>query len=399
MKNPVKNLFAAFSAVVAVFACIPSHAQFVMQSGDNTVQISGLTGIFYQDRFLKPGLDNFKNNEFSLRNLQLELDVKHKKDWRFKFKVDFAKILANTGGNFDPENPGISNVYVEYRALPVKFKLGFDKLPYSQGSINDVFSTPFWSRGILTSGAMFSRRDLGLTLHYPMLNDRINLYGGVYSGLGENVLTLPDADPSGQPEYVGRIDFSYPTKNAYTEVDMDNTPTPIFRAGLNGRYTNKTVNGPTAAKFPADSNDAYFLRLVNGKKLIYGFDACAMYRGFSAQIEYHIINIQPSNPNDRLFMGTTPAFNGGKVNAGGLLARVYYNSKPLKSTLSLQYENINVNDLITGNQQWLSVGYAYLVNGYNSVFKVHYYRPLQEDVNQNALKYTGQVRVGYQYQF
>lgn len=396
----MKKITTLTLAGLVLFAlAIPLKAQYTFQSGDNTLQISALTAVYYQYRFMKPGETSLKNDKFALRNLQLEVENRSGNNWEFKFKVDFAKVISGGGAAFDPENPGLSNAYVQYGGLPVKFKLGFDKLPYSQGSLNDVFSTPYWSRGILTSGAMFSRRDLGLTLSYPFWQQRINTYAGVYTGLGENIIYNGDTDPSGNLEYLGRIDVSYPTRYRYNEVDLVGVPIPMFRLGLNARYTDKSQ--PTAKNsLPSiDPTDSYGLRLVNGQKMITGVDFSAQYRCFSAQAEYHLISMKPKDPNDPLFGGTTSDFNNGKVQAGGLLTRVYYHAQKIKSTFSAQYENINVNSLVDGHQEWLSVAYAYNVKGWDSVFKIHYFRPLKEDYNSDPLKYTGQIRVGYQYQF
>jgi hypothetical protein len=71
----------------------------------------------------------------------------------------------------------------------------------------------------------------------------------------------------------------------------------------------------------------------------------------------------------------------------------------------VNYENFNVNDLTKGHEEWMYLGYAYKVAGFNSVVKVQYYRPLVEDASApvkapnpypEVLKYTGQLRVGYQ---
>ncbi|MES2389490.1 MAG: hypothetical protein V4543_15915 [Bacteroidota bacterium] len=384
--------------ILALLFAMPAFAQYSFQSGDNTIQVSGLAAVYYNNRILKPGNDNYKNNRFTLRNLQFELEARNGKNWETKFKVDFAKIMSNTDpANFDPENPGISNAYVQYSGLPVKFKFGFDKLPYSQGSLNDVFGTPFWSRGILTGGDLFSRRDMGLTLHYPCWQQRINVYGGVYTGMGENMLTMSDSDPSGHYEYVGRIDVAYPTRYRYNEIDLVHVPIPMFRIGANARYTDKTQTAGNTLPLGLGGN--YGVRVINGKRLVYGLDASAQYMGFSAQAEFHVINLQPADPSDILFNNTTAAFNGGKVLSGGLLTRVNYNSLLLRSTLSCQFENLNLNNLVPGTEQLLSVAYAYNVKGFDSVLKVQYYHPLKEDQNSDPLKWTDQIRLGYQYQF
>ena len=76
-----------------------------------------------------------------------------------------------------------------------------------------------------------------------------------------------------------------------------------------------------------------------------------------------------------------------------------YNWEKIHSVFSVAYEDDNANDLIPGEQEWLTLGYAYKIRGFNSVAKIEYYKPVQEDVNSNPLKYTAQVRIGYQIVF
>ncbi len=85
-------------------------------------------------------------------------------------------------------------------------KLGYDKVPYSQGSMNDAYGTPMWSHANLFGGDFFSRRDLGLTLYKSFWRKRIHVYAGVYSGLGETVFVYGN-DASGKPEYIARVTY------------------------------------------------------------------------------------------------------------------------------------------------------------------------------------------------
>lgn len=381
-------------AIVLASFVFPARAQYTISAGNSTLEIGGVAATYYNQRFLKPGIEDYKKNKFALRNLRLYIEGRTGNAWQYKLNVDFASI-AN--GSVDPENPGIVDAWVSYNALPVHIKLGYDKIPYSQGSLNSIFNSAFWSRGILTDGSMFNRRDMGLTLSSSLWKQRINVYGGVYSGLGERLFAVGDNDASGALEYAGRVDVAFPSRYRNREVDVVGVPIPMFRVGANVRYTNKTQ--PNGATISDALVDDYHLIFVNGERLLYGFDASFMYRNISAQFEMNNVVMHPSSQNDVLYANTTPDVNKGVVKAGGYLAQVNYCWLKAHSVISARYQNVNLNDLIYGNEEWLFLGYAYQINGFKNCIKIQYYKPLKEDVKSDPLKWTDQIRIGWQYVF
>ncbi|OJW77855.1 MAG: hypothetical protein BGO69_00065 [Bacteroidetes bacterium 46-16] len=377
-----------------------ASAQFTFTAGDNILELSGLIGVYYNYRFLKPAETSYKKDRFGLRDMKLDLEGKKGNKWEYELKVDFADLATNSaaGGIVDPENPGLECAYIMYKGLPVTIELGYDKLPYSQGSIDDIYSIPFWSRGILTDGSLFSRRDLGLTLSRTLWKQRINIYGGIYTGMGENIFANQgDNDDSGAPEYIGRIDIAYPSRFRYKEIDEVGVPIPMFRVGANVRYANKTQ--PTGATLPVNAAGDYNLRLVAGEKFVYGFDANFQYRNFSAQFETQMLSLRPSLQTDPLFAGTALATNNKVVKAGGYLLQGNYCLKAARSVLSVQYQDVNLNDLVYGSEEWLSLAYGFMINSFKNVIKIQYYKPLTEDTKSDPLKYTAQLRIGWQYHF
>jgi len=396
-----------------------SHAQFsefegnagstfTLSSDNNTLQIGGRTSFFYQYRVMKsyqgestnePKLDK---DGFQIKDMDLDLLGKTSSKFVYEFHISLVDLAtaAATNNTANPANPGIKAGYLMYVGWPVHIKFGYDKLPFSLGSISDVYATPQWSHSNLASGDLFSRRDIGLTLNYETWKSRINAFAGIYSGMGENFYEYGQ-DNSGSFEYVGRVEFRYPGKMTYHNVDEENSPVPQLRVGINGRYENKTqpTGQPTVLQSYPDEVGPYGIRMIDGKRSIYGGDLTVKYKGLSATFEDEIINMQPVDANDPLFNATPSSFNKGIIMAGGYVAQVMYNSEKIHSTFSVSYEDINVNDLIVGDQQWLNLSYAYKVNSFNSVFKIEYYLPEKEDVNSNPLKYTAQLRVGYQVVF
>jgi hypothetical protein len=393
-----------------------STGKFTLSSDNNILQIGGRVSGYYEYRTLKSGQTNLKHNNFALKDVDLDFLGKTTGKFVYEIQLSLLDIISaaavgnttssnaiqsasNVGPN--PQNPGFKAVYLAYegKKLPFHVKLGYDKLPYSQGSLNDVYGTPFWSHANLFGGDLFSRRDLGVTLYQNFWKGKLNAYAGVYSGLGENIFEY-GGDGSGNPEYVGRVDVSYPSKFKYDVVDEEGSPIPVFRVGVNARYMNKTQPvGRSVYTDAPDAPGAYGIRIIDGKRLAYGGDFIIKYRGLSATFEAHIIDLKPTSPTNPLYEGTPASFNGNKVKAGGFETGINYNFQSIKSVFSINYENINANDLIKGTQEWIYLGYAYKVSGFNSVFKIEYYIPQTEDLGSNPLKYTGQIRIGYQQVF
>jgi hypothetical protein len=377
-------------------------SNFTLSSDNNNLQIGGRTSFFYEYRVPKPNEPKLDKDGFDIKDL--DLDLLGKTSSKFVYELHYSLVdlatAAATLNTANPANPGIKAAYLMYVGWPVHIKLGYDKLPFSQGSIQDVYASSQWSHANLYGGDLFSRRDIGLTLNYTGWKSRINVYGGIYSGMGENYFEY-GTDNSGTFEYVGRIEFSFPGKMTYHPIDEENSPIPSFRIAVDGRYENKTqpAGEPTVLSSYPDEMGIYGIRMIDGKRSIYGADAQFKYRGISAQFETDIINMQPSDANDPLFNGTSPSFNHGIIMAGGYVATLNYNWEKIHSVFAVQYEDVNVNDLIVGDQQWLNMSYAYKINSFNSVFKIEYYIPEKEDGNSNPLKYTAQLRVGYQIVF
>jgi len=264
-----------------------------------------------------------------------------------------------------------------------------------------------WNHGDLYGGDLFARRDLGLTLQSRLWKNRINIYGGIYSGMGENIFQYGN-DASGRFEYIGRVEFSYPGKMKYHIIDHENSPAIQFRVAVNARYEDKTQ--PTGVSIMTDypaMPGKFGIRMINGKRAVYGADAIVKFKGISATFETDMVRMQPSSDTDPLYYGTPASFNGKYVNAGGYNTSLNYNWEKMHSVFSVMYEEFNTNDLavninprhLAGLQAWLYFGYAYKINGFNSVFKVEYYRPTIEAANLNPLKYDGQIRMGYQLVF
>lgn len=381
---------------------VNTPSKFLLSSDNNTLRISGRVSGYYQYRFMKDDTNYTKKvSGFAVKDL--DIDILGTTPSKFIYELHASVIdlvTASATNNTDnPANPGIKAAYISYTGFPILIKLGYDKIPYSQGSLSDVWGTPFWNHSNLTGGDFYSRRDFGLTLNYRFNKNRVNLYVGAYSGMGENFFEYGN-DASGKLEYVGRAEYCNIGKMKYQYIDNTVAEKIAYRVAVNARYADKTQpKGYSIYNDEVNAPGKYGIRVIDGKRLAYGADAQLYYKGLSANFEAHIIELKPSDSADALYMGTAPSKNNKVVKAGGFTAGLNYNWVKKKSVFSVMYESVNANDLVVGKQEWLNLAYAYTMTGFNSVFKIQYYLPLTEDQASNPLHYTAQLRVGYQIVF
>ena len=376
-------------------------SSFTISSDKNTLQLGGRMSFYYENRFLKSGITNLSHNGFAVKDADLDMIGKTASKFTYEFHYSLVDVItaAATQNTAAPASPGFKAAYIQYNGFKIKIKLGYDKVPFSQSSLMHEHETPNWSHPGLTGGDFFSRRDIGITLNSRLCKNMVNLYAGAYSGMGENFFEYGN-DQSGTFEYIARAEFSYPGKVNYNEIDEENSPVLQFRVAGNVRYKNKTQPAgiTVAANYP-DAAGTYGTSFINGKTTIYGGDAIVKYRGLSATFESDILNLQPTDPKDALFSATATTFNKGKIKAGGCIADLNYDMEKIRSTVSVGYQNLNANDLVVGTQEWVTLAYAYKLSSFNSCAKIEYYIPTKEDVNSNPLKYTGQLKIGYQVVF
>jgi hypothetical protein len=384
-------------ATVGLFAISKTQAQLTITNGKHVLEISGSFSSYYNDRQLKFGEEDQSKNRFKLRDAELDLEGRLGSDYEYNVKVDFADMAANNqGAAIDPENPGLMEANVTYKGFHfLDVEMGYGKVYYSRSSMSTFYSSPYWQRAELVRGSIFSRRDVGVTLIKNFWKQRANLYVGAYTGLGELSLT-GENDPSGQLEYIGRFDISYPSRYRYREIDDRITPIPMFSLGVNGRFMNKKL--PAGEVFPDNATSEYGIKVIDGKRFVYGLDASFQYMGFSGQFEIHQIKSEPQNENDPLFQNLTPQQTKGYVLSGGYIAQANYFVKNIKTIVSVRYEELDLNDFVKGKSERFSGALAYQMSGYNAMIKFQYFNILREE-SIDPLKWDEQFRIGMQFQF
>ncbi len=366
----------------------PLKAQLTISNGEHIAEFSTRLSTYYNQRFLKSGEEDAKKNRFKLRDAQFKVEGRIRTTWEYELQVDFADIAM---GDIDAENPGIMDANVTYKGLSfVDIKLGYGKLPYSRSSLVPFPYAAYWQRAQIARGDLFSRRDVGLTLSKSLWKNRINSYAGVYTGLGE--LSLQgDNDASGSPEFVGRVDVSYPASSKYREIDYSHSPVPLISLGVNGRYADKTL--PEGEEFPDDAAGEYGMKIIDGKKYTYGMDFTLLYRGWSAQFEIHQIKGEPRNDDDALLQGLDAVQTDGYFLAGGYLTQISYFLKNWNTILSARYEELDLTDLVAGNSKRAGAAINYHIDGFDASIRIQYFKILEEE-SIDPLKWHDQIRVG-----
>ncbi len=398
IKNNLRmQKYLLLSALVSVFLTPNVVGQVNLGTNNHNIEISGNISTYYNQRVFKEGRDNFRKNRFRLRDAQIQIEGRVKNKFKYELQMDFVDLALNSTGIPDPENPGLMDAYIEYTGLGfMNIRAGYGKTPYSRSSLTPFLYSAYWQRAEMLRGDFFSRRDVGVTLSTSLWKQRINIYGGIYTGLGE-ISLAGDNDPSGRPEYIGRIEIGFPTRYRYREIDDRVSPIPVIMLGLNGRYFDKTL--AMGRVMPTFSQGEYFLKVIDGTKWSVGGDVHFQYMGFSAQFESHLMRLEPSKINNQLYLLVPAELRGEHIFAGGMVAQANYFHKPIKTIFSVRYEDFNLNDLVLGTNRRIGGALAYQLDGYRSMIKFQYFRPLEEEPSFDDLNWTQQFRFGWQYIF
>jgi hypothetical protein len=390
----MKKLLINLLIIVSLFGA--ANAQFILKNGDNNLTISTRFSTYAQRRFLLDSGQVSRRKDFiNINRMQLVLKGNKGKHIKYDATFDVAALIIKAN---DPQDPGILAANATYTGFKLfDITAGWDKVPYSRQNQVSFFESAFWRRPEITGGILFSRRDAGITLHKKLFHKLINLYGGIYTGLGEATLTNGN-DPSGGMEYIARADFSYPTRYKYTEIDLGHSVVPMFSVGVNGRYANKIL--PTGTAFAPLSNGEFGNKVVNGEKYTYGADFAFQYQGFSFQAEIHQLKnilVDSLDANLQVIPGRIlpVSFTNKTFYSGGAFVQANYHSKKLKSAFCVRYEQMNLNNFISGEQRRISFAYAYMLKGTNSMIKISFYTIDRKEVI-DTFGYKQEVRLGWQ---
>ena len=381
---------------ILVFISGNVFGQVSFSNGQNVLEISGILSSYYNFRELKPGEEDKQKNRFNLRDASFTLEGRVKKIFGYQLQMDLADMAQNAAGNIDDENPGLMDAFVYANLFSkLRLKVGYMKVPYSFASLTPFYQSPYWQRAEFLRGNFFGRRDVGLLLQSDFFNRKLELWAGVFNGLGENSLN-GDNDASGGLEYAGRVSFSYPSRYRFQFIDKRISRIPFFCLGLNYRYALRNL--PAGEDLISGSAGEYGIKVLDGRKTLSGVDFAFHYFGFSLQAELHQLVGMPNDTTSFLLAGTSVADNEGIFRSGCEIVQINYFLKRINTGFSVQYESMNVNDLFSGYTSRVTYALFYALKGTESMIKANYTSILTEDSN-DPLKYRAQFRIGWQWMF
>jgi len=369
--------------LLLLICTVSVFAQHTFVNGNHSLEIGGWAGMSYT-RVLTKDADKHKNL-FALDDARFYLDGKVKSHFEYKVLINFADLAILINGLKDVSNTPLLDAHITYVSRYINIRAGYMKVPFSQASAESSINLPFLQRAEIARGDIFSRRDAGLMVFKDFWNQRINIYAGVFSGMGEQVL-LGANDKNGKLEYIGRIEFSFPGNFRDLELDKVDLQKPNFRVGVNARYSEKTA-------FLSGFDD-YNIKTIDGKKITYGVDANFMWHGFSAQFEWDQVHMTP-HANTPLAT-ELKLYNTSFKRAGGYLAQINYYIKWISSAVAVRYDEYNPSDLTEGDtRRNLSMAYNFFYPRYNLALKFQYwYRFNQQNTgikwNDDQFKFAAQ---------
>src|SRR5205823_6351097 len=144
---------------------------------------------------------------------------------RFHFEYNFASLAGWLG--LDPtiatkpgvnqqavptsapkDNP-ITECHITYKipCAGIDVKVGYMKVPFALNSLSDKLNLAFLQRTKFDNSDYDPRRDAGIQLYKDFWHKRIKIWGGIFSGMGENII-YGIQDPQGRFEYAGRVELS-----------------------------------------------------------------------------------------------------------------------------------------------------------------------------------------------
>lgn len=373
------TVYGIISLLCLLLVFKKTNAQYTFQKGNNILEVSGNITSYYNYRFYEKDETEKNKNRFALDFASLTFDGILNRQWNYQLQVNFADINA-------PEaNEGfLMQATVAYNSLDdaLEIDAGYDKIPFSRSSLVPKNDSPFLQRSEMSRGDAFTRRDLGVKLRYSLLNKRLNVIAGVYTGLGSQSL-LNENDDGGNLESAVRFEYSYPVRYRYREIDLNTSPLPVFAVAVNGRYADKTTT----------TGIDYDYLTLDGIKKSYGADFSFMYHGFSFHAE--ALQMQMTPRDTTLLLGKPTDF----FKAGGVSFHANYYFAKIKSVFAVRYDEYNPQDLIKGDTQTtVGIAYNYLINGLNTVVKIHYFKRIR-DKDATEVFTDDQVRAGLQLLF
>ena len=307
---------------------------------DNNAEILGWVRAFYNYRFgAEPG--EREANRFAVDQARIGLKGRVLSDFRFEFEVEMG------GGEVEAKDFWAAYEPADWFQL----RVGQFKVPYSRGRMTRERNQLFTKRADLIQDFV-PGRDIGVGIRSRLLEKKLELYTGVFTGNGQNEFR---DDGKGKPLVSARVAVSPLGRFRYRAGDLERSPRPKVSFGINLAWSDDDVVDPDG-----------FLRTIEGEKLLYGADVAFKYRGFYAQAEVHHANFWPDE--------------GREFRAGGFMVQAAYLVLAPWLEVAVRYDEFNPTDRVRLNtQRTITYGLNYYVRGHRAKVQVNYFQRLDLD--------------------
>ena len=328
------------SLILSLFTCHDVLAGFFLGDEENSLEIRGRVRGFYNYRFdAEEGKKTA--NRFALDQARIGLRGRVYADFEFELDLEMGE------GEVEPRDLWIA--YAPKDSFEVR--VGQFKVPYSRARMTSKKYILFTKRAGLIQHFV-PGRDIGMMCRSRLLEKKLEFYGGVYTGHGQNQYK---DDTKGMPLVSFRTAFSPLGRFRYRAGDLEMSPRPLISVGLNAAWSDD-----------ASSDPEDFLRTIEGEKILYGVDVSFKYMGFYAEAEFQHARFFPDS--------------GDEFTAGGFMVQAAYLILPPRLEIAVRYDEFNPSDRIRlVTQRTITYGINLYLYGQKAKVQLNYFQRLDLD--------------------
>ncbi|MFH1680849.1 MAG: porin [Candidatus Eisenbacteria bacterium] len=305
--------------LIIILNAAPLRADLALESEDFTLKFDGRLRIGYIERYESGENESSANDRFLVEKAWLGFNGTCFDDFSYEMLWELRGYLEE-GGPVEAKN--IRIMYSPHKSL--RFHLGQFKVPFGR-----KFIVAWPSRNSIllpaVAGSFLPQRDVGLMAQMSALDGKCGLYSGVFTGQGSN---RKRDDGAGKKLYVARIEATPLGSAPKSEGDAEMSPG--LRLVLGAGYASSEDAEPPA-------KEAAYLRTIDGKKELIGFDVTLKYKGLFLSYENNHAKLEPE---------AAPEFE-----AGGFLVQGSYFVRSLKLEPRVMYDEFDPSDSAAGDKE------------------------------------------------
>ncbi len=219
------------------------------------------------------GISDAGDNRFYVKQARLNLHG------AYLDRIDY-KLTAELGSSAAP----LRDACIGIRALPwLKADVGQFKVPFSFDRLTSGEHYPFVDRPDVAH-TLVPGRDIGVMADLEDTGRRYRLRAGVFTGRGQNMAT---DDSRGRPLWAVRAEWAPFSHLLERKNPLPGSVAPALALGVNAALSDDGEIGPGG---PVDS--------IDGRKLLYGVDLAARFRGLWIGLEANQADFTPRDTGE-----------------------------------------------------------------------------------------------------